>query len=100
MEQAAPPPHVIRRTSSRVRALNRPRPLKVDAGEDGRPGALYVSGHRVEVESVLEIWRIDDEWWRARPVSRLYFRVALADGRVTDVYRALASGRWYQQAYG
>ena len=83
----------------RVRSLNRPRPLRVEAGDDGRPVAVHLPIGRCAVEAVLERWRIDDEWWRQRPVSRLYYRLALADGRVVTVYRDLASGGWARQAY-
>jgi len=83
----------------RVRPLNRPRPLQVEADGDGLPAAVWLAGCRCAVEAVLERWRIDDEWWRPRPVSRLYCRLALVDGRVVTVYRDLLSGRWAQQAY-
>ena len=83
----------------RARQLNRPRPLRVEAGEYGRPVAVWLAGRRCAVEAVLERWRIDDEWWRQRPVSRLYYRLALADGRVVTVYRDLVNGRWAKQAY-
>ena len=83
----------------RVRPLNRPRPLRVEADEDGRPIAVYLSGRRYAVESVLEAWRIDDEWWRERPVSRVYFSLLLEDGRAVTVYRDLTSGRWAAQSY-
>ena len=83
----------------RLRALNRPRPLRVEAGEDGRPIAVWLSGQRYAVESVLEIWRIDDEWWRERAVSRVYFSLLLEDGRTVTVYRDLVSGRWWEQSY-
>ena len=46
-----------------------------------------------------ESWRIDDEWWRERPVSRVYYSVLLEDGRVVTVYRDMVSERWWQQAY-
>jgi len=82
------------------RPLNRPRPLRVEAGADGQPVAVWLSGQRCAVEAVLETWRIDDEWWRERPVSRLYFGLALEDGRTVTVYGdLLASGRWAQQSY-
>jgi hypothetical protein len=81
------------------RPLNRPRPLRVEAGEDGRPAAVYLSGRRYVVEAVLETWRIDDEWWRQRPVSRLYFSVLLEDGRTVTVFRDSEGGRWAMQAY-
>ncbi len=86
--------------AGRLRSLNPPRPLKVEAGDDGRPAAVWLSGRRLAVEELLETWRIDDEWWRPRPVSRVYWRVLLEDGRVVDVYLDLASGRWARQAYG
>ncbi len=83
----------------RARPLNRPRPLRVEAGEDGRPTAGYLSARRYAVETVLETWRIDDEWWRERTVSRLYFSLLLEDGRTVTVYKDSASGRWAKQAY-
>jgi len=83
----------------RVRYLNRPRPLRVEADGDGRPTAVWLAGRRCAVEAVLERWRIDDEWWRQRPVSRLYYRLALADGRVVTVYRDSANREWYRQTY-
>ena len=85
--------------TSRIRPLNRPRPLQVEAGEDGRPIAVWLSSRRHAVEAVLETWRIDDEWWRERSVSRLYFSLLLEDGRTVTVYRDLVSGRWWEQSY-
>jgi hypothetical protein len=71
----------------------------VEPDEAGRPRALYVSGRRLGIAALLESWRIDDEWWRPRAVSRRYWRVSLKDGRVVDVYCDLVSGRWARQAY-
>ncbi len=84
---------------ARIRPLNRPRPLRVEAGDDGRPIAVWLSGRRCAVEAVLDTWRIDDEWWRPRPVSRVYHSLLLEDGRTVTVYRDLMGGRWAQQAY-
>lgn len=83
----------------RARQLNRPRPLRVEAAGDGRPIAVWLSGRRHIVEAVLETWRIDDEWWRERLVSRMYWRVLLGDGRTITVYCDLVSARWAKQAY-
>ena len=83
----------------RVRPLNRPRPLRVEADEQSWPIAVYLSGRRYGVEAVLETWRIDDEWWRERPVSRVYFSLALEDGRTVTVYRDIVTGRWASQSY-
>ena len=106
------PPDVI--LPPRLRPLNRPRPIKVEAADSGEPLALHLGGRRITVEAVLERWRIDDEWWRERPVSRMYYRVALEDGRTLDLYRGLETGRlsappapeqaslstgWFRQSY-
>jgi hypothetical protein len=79
----------------------------VEAGEDGRPIAVWLSprrapvraGRRLAVEAVQETWRIDDEWWRQRPVSRVYYQLGLVDGRMVVVYEDVTQGRWYVQRY-
>lgn len=81
----------------RIRPLNRPRPVRVEADAEGRPLAVTLRGQRLRVLQVQDTWRIDDEWWRERPVNRVYYRVALKDGRVVTVYKDLVSGRWARQ---
>ena len=83
---------------ARIRALNRPRPLRVEADERGGPTAVSLSGRRCAVDAVLDTWRIDDEWWRARPVRRVYYSLLLEAGRTVTVFRELVSGRWAKQA--
>ena len=86
-------------TAGRLRPLNSPRPLDVETDANGVPAGLYLSGHRCAVETVLEKWRIDDEWWRGQSVSRVYWRLFLENGCAVDIYRDLARDRWYKQAY-
>ena len=81
------------------RPLNRPRPLRVEADGDGLPTAVWLAGRRCAVEAVLGTWRIDDEWWLERPVSRAYFSLLLEDGRVVTVYRDLVRTAWFSQSY-
>ena len=85
--------------SSRITSLHTPRRVRVEPGCSGDPLAVDLSGRRLIVEAVLERWRIDDEWWRDRSISRLYYRLLLEDGRTVDVYQALRTGRWFRQAY-
>jgi hypothetical protein len=83
-----------------ARPLHTPR--RIDVETDVRadePLAVHLSGRRLAVEAVLERWRVEDEWWRDRPVCRLYYRLLLEDGRTVDVYHALRTGHWFQQAY-
>ena len=83
----------------RVRPLNRPRPLRVETDEEGQPIAMWLSGRLCAVEAVLESWRIDDEWWRQRPVSRSYWRLLLSGGEDTVIYTDRMEGGWWQQRY-
>ncbi len=79
--------------------LNAPRPLEVTTAADGAPGAITWDGRRVAVESVLDNWRIDDEWWREE-ISRRYYHLLLADGRTLTVFTDLIAGGWFAQRYG
>lgn len=85
--------------SSRLRPLDVPRPVRVDADGEGRPMALHVERGQRQVVAIRETWRIDDEWWR-RPISRLYFAAVLENGRPVTLYRDLASGGWHLQGGG
>jgi hypothetical protein len=83
----------------RLRPLREPRPIEVEADGEGRPVAVTLSGRRRRVVAVQDAWRIDDEWWRERPVSRLYYELALEDGRVVTIYQDLVNGRWAEPDY-
>jgi hypothetical protein len=66
---------------------------------DGQPLAVQYEGELREVATVQDRWRIDDEWWRETPVSRMYYRLALDGGRVIEVYQDLIGGAWCEQRY-
>ena len=81
----------------RLRALNLPRTIHVD-GTDENPALVQTSAGPVEIESIRERWRIDDEWWR-RPLSRMYYQVLLASGDQLTIFKDLETGQWFQQQY-
>jgi len=81
-----------------LQPLKQPRPIVVATGEAGEPVAVVLGGHRLAVERIEDVWRIDDEWWREE-VSRLYYRLLLEDGRPLVVYRNLVRGVWCEQSY-
>ncbi len=66
-------------------------------GGNGAPVSLKLRGRRVTVESVADRWRLDDEWWRGRPVSRIYYECLVDGGLRVTVFRDLVTGEWYQQ---
>ena len=67
--------------------------------EADEPQVVVPGRERLAVAAMQDRWRIDDEWWRHRPVSRLYFSLLLEDGQKVTVFRDLVSGRWAKQAY-
>jgi hypothetical protein len=48
------------------------------------------------VETVLETWRIDDEWWR-QIISRRYFAVILEGGARVVLFEDLVTHVWFIQ---
>ena len=78
--------------------LNPPRVVDVATDAAGLPCAVMLRGRWVAVAAVEDSWRIDDEWWREE-ISRRYYCLALADGRLLTVFVDLIGGGWYAQRY-
>ncbi len=108
--------------ADRLRALNVPVRVEVELDAAGMPVAVREkvdgssrdsagSGDRRtkgarecitlmddarRVEEILEIWRIDDEWWR-KPVSRRYVDVAMEGGGHMVLFENLMTNEWFMQ---
>lgn len=81
------------------RTVNGPDPIKVEeASSDNLPLVVWAPRRQVVID-VEDRWRIDDEWWRSEPVSRLYYEIILASGQRMVLYKDLAAGGWYKQDY-
>jgi hypothetical protein len=78
--------------------VNTPEALQVEEDVLGLPVAVK-GKRRQTVVSIEDKWRLDDEWWRAEPVSRLYHRVLLSSGQRLVLYKDLVRGGWYEQEY-
>ena len=78
--------------------VNTPEQVPVKEDANGFPVKVGLP-HWQAVAAVEDRWRIDDEWWRSEPVSRLYFKVQLNSGQRLIIYRDLISGNWYRQLY-
>ena len=81
-----------------IKPLNLPEVLFVEENSSGSPIAVKLK-QRHKIIAVEDCWRIDDEWWRTEPVSRLYYAVILDSGRRMVLYKNLIDNRWYQQMY-
>ena len=84
--------------TNRVRALNRPGAVGVKVS-GGVPCEVLWRGSWRVCSRVEEVWRVEDGWWRPRPVRRTYFRLALEDGQLLTVYLDHVDGRWWHQRY-
>jgi hypothetical protein len=78
--------------------VNTPEALKVEEGANGAPAAVKQK-RRQTVIAIDDRWRIDDEWWRATPISRFYYNVILNSGQRLVLYKDLVNGGWYEQEY-
>jgi hypothetical protein len=82
----------------RLRPLNEAQPVRVRSGVEG-PSAVEFRGRWRTVGRVEEAWRLDDGWWRPRPVRRIYYRLALDGGCLLTIYRDALDGGWWMQRY-
>ena len=81
-----------------IRPVNLPEPVRVEESPSGKPLVL-ITAQRQAIIAIEGRWRIDDEWWRAEPVSRLYYNILLASGQRLVLYKDLVGGGWYEQEY-
>jgi len=81
------------------RPLNQPGAIEVVTDADGQPCAVrrprWPTARRVA--RVQDRWRIDDEWWREKPVQRIYHALLLEDGELLVVYHDLVADAWFGQ---
>ena len=84
--------------TARLRALKPPEPVEVEA-DAGVPRAVRRRGwpRARRVRRVHDRWRVVDEWWRERPIVRLYHLVELdGDPRLT-LCHDLVDDAWFEQ---
>ena len=78
--------------------LRTPEPIQVQEDPCGSPFAVKTTRRQViRLAQIEDRWRLDDEWWRSEPISRLYYTVLLASGPRLVIYKDLADGSWYRQ---
>jgi hypothetical protein len=84
--------------AKRLAPLNQPRPIAVRTDERGRLTAVARIDRRqfTAVETIMDRWRIDDEWWR-KEVSRMYYQLVLDGGQVVTIFQDLITNDWFFQ---
>src|SRR5213594_2027336 len=87
----------MRNGADRLRALNVQQRVEVVLDERGIPSIVKrTAGNEKRIESVGEIWRIDDEWWRM-PIVRRYVEVILEGGGRVVLFEDMSTGEWWMQ---
>jgi endonuclease/exonuclease/phosphatase (EEP) superfamily protein YafD len=81
-----------------TKPVNLPEALTVEENTAGLPTAVKLK-RRQNIIDVEDCWRIDDEWWRSEPVSRLYYVVILSSGQRVVLAKNLVDNCWYRQSY-
>jgi hypothetical protein len=79
-----------------LKPVNQPEPENVEENAAGLPVALRTK-RRQPVKAIDDRWRLDDEWWRSEPISRMYYAVRLASGQKLMIYKDLVGGGWCRQ---
>jgi hypothetical protein len=65
----------------------------LEAVDEGETAAEWT---RRDIESVVEVWKVDDEWWR-QPISRRYVEVVMNGGKHTVLFVDLTTNEWFEQ---
>jgi hypothetical protein len=83
--------------SESFRPLNSPIPIEVRESAHQTPRVIKVNGRWRRVISIDDLCNVDEEWWRERPIVRMYYRVNLENGSQITVFRDMLNGTWYRQ---
>ena len=81
-----------------IQQVNKPEPVDVRENVEGQPLEIRL-GRWQKIASIQDTWRIDDEWWRQEPISRLYYETLTAQGRRVTIFKDLNKSAWYRQNY-
>jgi len=83
--------------TDRLIGINEPQRVEVELDEDGMPTIVKrETGNEKRVETIGEVWRVDDEWWR-QPIVRRYVEVVLEGGGRVVLFEDVITGEWWVQ---
>jgi hypothetical protein len=80
------------------KSVNLPEAVEVKEDAAGRPLSVLLPPQQA-IASIEDRWRLDDEWWRAEPLSRMYYAVLFRSGQKLVIYKDLINQGWFKQVY-
>lgn len=63
-----------------------------------RPLAVKVDQKWRRVLSTNDLNNLNEEWWRERPIKRMYYKVTVEGAGSVTVFRDEVDGQWYRQS--
>ena len=79
------------------RPVNPPLPIEVEPSENKIPQAVRINQKWRRVLSIDDLCNVDEEWWRDRPIRRMYYQVTVEVVGSVTVFCDLVDGLWYRQ---
>ena len=58
-------------------------------GSENMPYKIRIRGIWKSVTGIQDIWRIDDEWWREKPISRIYYMCILKTEEAVVIFQEM-----------
>lgn len=80
-----------------LRPINRPIPIQIQESSQYVPMSMLYNRFWLQIVDIEDRWRIDDEWWREQPISRIYFQILLENGQRLTIFHDLFQNEWLQQ---
>jgi hypothetical protein len=73
--------------------------VEVRENAQQRPVSVRIKRRWFKVVSIDDLYIVDtdEEWWRERPIVRMYYLVTTEDGGHITIFRDLVDGVWHRQ---
>ena len=85
--------------------LERPISVTLPPSSSGRsrqpsPETKALSLTSLVITAINDLWQVDDEWWRERPISRRYYQITTQQERRLTIFKDQLHAQWYWQKRG
>ena len=85
------------RYAERTRLVYQPIPIEVKLNPSGDLLQIRTATGWWRVDTLLEIWKVEEHWWALQPIQRCYFQVLLESGTLFSLFQDMFTGQWYRQ---